>query len=64
MDDFWGFANSNSECCRVNAKGWYVVIETGNDTYTTLRAQDATLRTSAVTIVPVPGTQHMSSQRW
>uniref|UniRef100_M4BQN4 SSD domain-containing protein n=1 Tax=Hyaloperonospora arabidopsidis (strain Emoy2) TaxID=559515 RepID=M4BQN4_HYAAE len=60
MDDFWGFVNPDSECCRVDSKGAYVPIETGNDTYTTLRSADATCLATSVSIPPVPEAQYMS----
>uniref|UniRef100_H3HA73 SSD domain-containing protein n=1 Tax=Phytophthora ramorum TaxID=164328 RepID=H3HA73_PHYRM len=60
MDDFWGFVNPDSECCRVDSEGDYVPIETGNDTYTTLRSDDDTCLATSVTIPPVPETQYMS----
>ncbi|KAG6590591.1 Niemann-Pick C1 protein [Phytophthora cinnamomi] len=60
MDDFWGFVNPDSECCRVDSEGAYVPIETGNDTYTTERSEDATCLATSVTIPPVPEDQYMS----
>ncbi|GMF32521.1 unnamed protein product [Phytophthora lilii] len=60
MDDFWGFVNPDSECCRVDTEGDYVPIETGNDTYTSLRADDATCLATSVDIPPVPEAQYMS----
>ncbi|RLN72451.1 hypothetical protein BBO99_00009792, partial [Phytophthora kernoviae] len=60
MDDFWGFVNPDSECCRVDSEGAYVPIETGNDTYTTLRGEDDTCLASSVTVPPVPEDHYMS----
>ncbi|KAL4147187.1 Patched [Phytophthora ramorum] len=60
MDDFWGFVNPDSECCRVDSAGDYVPIETGNDTYTTLRSDDDTCLPSSDTVPPVPEDEYMS----
>ncbi|CAH0476243.1 unnamed protein product [Peronospora belbahrii] len=60
MDDFWGFINPDSECCRVDSEGAYVPIETGNDTYTMLRSEDDTCLGTSVTVPPVPEAQYMS----
>ncbi|ETK94504.1 hypothetical protein L915_02480 [Phytophthora nicotianae] len=60
MDDFWGFVNPDSECCRVDSEGAYVPIETGNDTYTTLRSSDDTCLVSSETVPPVPEDEYMS----
>ncbi|KAE9034793.1 hypothetical protein PR001_g9594 [Phytophthora rubi] len=59
MDDFWGFVNPDSECYRVDSEGAYVPIETGNDTYTTLRSEGNTCLVTSVTISPVPEDQYM-----
>ncbi|CAI5709934.1 unnamed protein product [Hyaloperonospora brassicae] len=60
MDDFWGFVNPDSECCRVDSTGAYVPIETGNDAYTTLRSADDTCLATSVSVPPVPEAQYMS----
>ncbi|OWZ14900.1 LOW QUALITY PROTEIN: hypothetical protein PHMEG_00011547 [Phytophthora megakarya] len=60
MDDFWGFVNPDSECCRVNSEGAYVPIETGNDTYTTLRSDADACLPSSATLPPVPEDEFMS----
>ncbi|RMX64265.1 hypothetical protein KXD40_005095 [Peronospora effusa] len=60
MDDFWGFVNPDSECCRVDSKGAYLPIKTGNDTYTTLRSKDDTCLATSVDVPPVPEDQYMS----
>ncbi|RLN14834.1 hypothetical protein BBJ28_00010676 [Nothophytophthora sp. Chile5] len=60
MDDFWGFVNPDSECCRVDSEGAYVSIETGNDTYTTLRSADDTCLSTSVSVPPVPESEYMS----
>ncbi|KAI9916363.1 hypothetical protein PsorP6_017831 [Peronosclerospora sorghi] len=60
MDDFWGFVNPDSECCRVDAQGAYVPIEIGNETYTELRANDDTCLPSTMNVPPVPEAQYMS----
>ncbi|KAG3057423.1 hypothetical protein PC121_g14833, partial [Phytophthora cactorum] len=60
MDDFWGFVNPDSECCRVDSEGAYAPIETGNDTYTTLRSDDDTCLPSSETVPPVPEDEYMS----
>ncbi|KAG4051202.1 hypothetical protein PC123_g13580 [Phytophthora cactorum] len=60
MDDFWGFVNPDSECCRVDSEGAYAPIETGNETYTTLRSDDDTCLPSSETVPPVPEDEYMS----
>ncbi|CAI5731976.1 unnamed protein product [Peronospora destructor] len=60
LDDFWGFVNPDSECCRVDSKGAYLPIKTGNDTYTTLRSEDDTCLATSVDVPPVPEDQYMS----
>ncbi|CEG48782.1 resistance-nodulation-cell division superfamily [Plasmopara halstedii] len=60
MDDFWGFVNPDSECCRVNSDGAYIPIKSGNDTYATLRSEADTCLTTSVTVPPVPEDQYMS----
>ncbi|TDH72218.1 hypothetical protein CCR75_002762 [Bremia lactucae] len=60
MDDFWGFVNPDSECCRVNSENAYLPLERGNNTYTTLRSEANTCLSTSVTVPPVSDAQYMS----
>ncbi|TMW54939.1 hypothetical protein Poli38472_011285 [Pythium oligandrum] len=59
VDDFWGFVNPDSECCRVDSKSRaYLPIETDNATYSAARKTNPTCL--AATVPPVPKESFMS----
>jgi len=60
MDDFWGFVNPDSECCRVDNNGAYLAIDDSNETYSTLRETFDTCLSASTTVPPVPEDMYMS----
>uniref|UniRef100_K3WBN3 SSD domain-containing protein n=1 Tax=Globisporangium ultimum (strain ATCC 200006 / CBS 805.95 / DAOM BR144) TaxID=431595 RepID=K3WBN3_GLOUD len=60
MDDFWGFVNPDSECCRVDSHNAYLPILTDNATYTVARPSNPTCLPVQSTVPPVPHDYYMS----
>jgi Niemann-Pick C1 protein len=61
MDDFWGFVNPGSECCRVDATTKaYLPILSDNATYSAQRSQNPLCLPAKSSAPPVPAESYMS----
>ncbi|TYZ67629.1 hypothetical protein PybrP1_011406 [[Pythium] brassicae (nom. inval.)] len=61
MDDFWGFVNPDSECCRVDSKnGSYLPILADDAAYSLSRPSNPTCLAAKTAVPPVPKSLFMS----
>jgi Niemann-Pick C1 protein len=60
MDDFWGFVNPDSECCRVDTNKAYLPIVSGNQSYMTSRGKSDSCLPVGTAPPPVPEKSFMS----
>lgn len=59
-DDFWGFVSSDTDCCRLNARGEYMPIQADNAAYKLERSRARTCLPSSSHVPPIPKESFMS----